>query len=133
MTGTLYKEIPLSNGLALEIWDRSRLIGKDTTKVEFLFKTKIDINPAYFTEPSHFERTRNVLGSHVFFEYTMERSFVSNKEKDHVSHSLIKTFTENVLPYLSRPDFPKKFALSNFRDIMKNPYKYLACYDETSS
>jgi hypothetical protein len=133
MAGTLYGEIKLSNGLVIEIWDHSRLIGKDTTKVEFLFKTRIDVNPSYFAELSHFEQTKNVFGAHVFFEYRMARSFVKKQEKEDVSQAFIKTFTGNVLVYLSKPDFPKCFVLSKYRDIIKNPYKYLVCYDETSS
>ena len=39
----LVKEMPLSNHLVVEVWDYSRPIATDTTKVELAIKIKVDV------------------------------------------------------------------------------------------
>ena len=68
--------------------------------------------------------TRAVFGPEIFFEYRMGQSFVSNGEKENVFRKLLETFKQDSLPYLSSPKFPARFALSKYREIMQNPYKY---------
>jgi hypothetical protein len=120
----LVEEIPLPNHLTVEIWDKSRPIAADTTKVEIAIRMKVDLRPSYFMKPEYFELVKTVFGSQIFFEYTMERSFVNHREKDAVFQELLVSFKKDTLPYLSKPAFPRSFALSRYREIEKNRYKY---------
>jgi len=125
----LLEEISLANGLKVEVWDKSISIAADTIKVELLIRSKVELKPFYFTKPEHFELVRKVLGPEIFFEYKKERPFVNNKKKDVVFQELLDAFKKNSLPYLSKPIFPRNFALSKYWDIEKNRYKYRSYFD----
>jgi hypothetical protein len=120
----LFEQIPMPNGLTAEVYDLSRPIAADTTKVEMIIKIRVELLPEHFAETAPFSRTRAVFGPEIFFEYRMGQSFVSNKEKDTVFRILLETFKQDSLPYLSNPKFPARFALSKYREILQNPYKY---------
>lgn len=125
----LIEEIPLANGLKVEVWDKSISIAADTIKVELLIRCKVELKPSDFTKPEHFELVKKVLGPEFFFEYKKERSFVNNKNKDVVFQELLDAFKKDSLPYLSKPIFPRNFALSKYWDIEKNRYKYRSYFD----
>lgn len=120
----LVEEIPLPNNLKVEVWDQSRPIASDTTKVDLYIRLKVDLKPSYFIEHEHYEKVRKVFGPEIFFEYRMGRSFVNSREKDAIFRELLEMFKEDTLPYLSKPAFPRNLALSKYRDIEKNLYKY---------
>jgi len=125
----LSEQIPLANGLKVEVWDKSVPIATDTTKVELLIRIEIELRSSYFTKPEHFELVRQVLGPEIFFEYNKERSFVNNKKKDAVFQELLDAFKKDSVPYLSKPIFPRNFALSKYWDIQKNRYKYHSYFE----
>lgn len=120
----LYEQTPLPNGLILEVFDLSRLIAANTTKVALLIRIKVTLKPDYFADLAHFQKTRDIFGLEIPFEYPMERSFVGNEEKEPVFNRLLDAFKQDTLPYLSSDKFPGRFALSKYREILKNPYKY---------
>lgn len=129
----LIEEIPLVNGLKVEVWDKSISIAADTIKVELLIRSKVELKPSYFTNPEHFELVRKVLGPEIFFEYKKERPFVNNKKKDAVFQELLDAFKKDSLPYLSKPIFPRNFTLFKYWDIEKNRYKYRSYFDRKPS
>lgn len=120
----LIEEIELSNGLALEIFDATRTIAKDTVKVEIYFQMKISLKESYLANSRDYEQVKNIMGDELVYKYKLERSFVSIKEEDSTRTELISTFKNNSLNYLSSPSFSQKMALSALRDIRNNPYKY---------
>ena len=120
----LYERIPLPNGLEAEVYDLSRPIAVDTTKVEMLIKIRVALRPEYFAAPAHFEQTRKVFGPEICYKYRTGQSFVANGEKEAVFGALLESFRKDALPYLSGGKFPGRFAMSRFMDILKNPYKY---------
>jgi len=129
----LVEEIPMPNGLIVEIWDKSVSIAADTTKVALLIRIRVELRPSYFTKPDHHELVRKIMGPEIFFEYKKERAFVRDKKKDVVFQELLDNFKKTSLPYLSRPSFPSSFALSKYRDIQKNSYKYSSFLGDNSS
>lgn len=121
---TLIEEIPLPNGLNVEVWDLSIPIAANTTKVELLIRIRVELQPSYFIKPEHFEIVRKIMGPEIFYEYKKQRPFVNTKEKDAIFRELVDIFKQDSVPYLARPNFPHKFALSKYWDIEKNRYKY---------
>jgi hypothetical protein len=119
-----YERIFLPNGLEAEVYDLSRPIAPDTTKVEMVIKVRVALRPEYFAAPAHFEQTRRIFGPEIFYEYRTGQSFVSNEEKDAVFGALLESFRKDALPYLSGEKFPGRFALSKYMDIVKHPYQY---------
>ena len=120
----LVEKILLPHLQTLEVWDLSRPIATDTTKVALFMSMKIDVHPSYFLQSEHFERVIEVFGPELFFEHRRERAFVKNREKDAVFQELLESFKKDMIPYLSKPMFPQSFARSKYRDIEKNRYKY---------
>jgi len=74
----LYERIPLSNGLEAEVYDLSRPIAVDTTKVEMVIKIRVALRPEYFAATDHFEQTRKVFGPEICYKYRTGQSFVAN-------------------------------------------------------
>jgi len=124
MSRELIETIILPNGLTLEIWDYSRSIAADTDKVELFVRTAILLDPSFFPDRSQYETTRKHLGESIPFEYRNERTFVATAQREGVFRQFVDTFKKDTLPYLSKPDFPRRFALSRYRDILNNPFKY---------
>ena len=129
----LIEEIPMPNSLTVEVWDKSISIAADTTKVALSIRIRIKLQPSYFAKPDHYERVRKIMGPEFFFEYEKVRAFVRDREKNAIFQELLAAFKKNSLPYLSRPSFPASFALSKYRDIEKNSYKYSSFLRNSSS
>ena len=120
----LYEQIAMPNGLTVEVHDLSRQIAADTVRVEMIIRIQVALSPDDFAEPSRFEQTRAVFGEDIVFEHRLERSFVTSAQKDDVFRTLLSTFKQASLPYLSSLNFRTRFAESKYREILQNPYKY---------
>ncbi|MDA8126684.1 MAG: hypothetical protein M0009_16045 [Deltaproteobacteria bacterium] len=120
----LRESILLANGQTVEVWDLSRPIAADTQKVELLFRMTLELHPGDFDLPDHYAEVQRVFGAEPSFEYRMERSFVPHLQGERTVQELIAAFGRDTLPYLARPDFPRRFARSRYREITKDPYRY---------
>jgi hypothetical protein len=98
----LVEEIPLPNGLVAEVWDQSRAISADTTKVALLVKIKVTLKPEYFPMPAQFKLTNRILGPDIYYELKKERSFVANQEVWNAFKGFVEEFKRDTLPYVSR-------------------------------
>jgi hypothetical protein len=121
----LIEQIELANGLTLNIYDLSRQIAQNTTKVEIYITTEIKLKESYFTNHDDFARVKNIFGDKVSFEYRKERSFTSLENQNDTRNELIDTFKNNSLNYIASPNFAQNLALSKLRDIKNNPFKYI--------
>jgi len=120
-------EIRLPNGLVAEIWDGSRMIAADTASVVLVIRIPVAVKDEYFEAAAECERTRRVFGPEILFEYRNERTFVPAGEREALFEEFLDTFRKDVLPYLSKEHFPRRYVLSKHRDIVKNPWKYPDC------
>jgi hypothetical protein len=120
----LIEEINLPNGLRLNIFDLSRDIAADTTKVEVVFKIDIDLRESFFQDIQDYQDVKRFFGEKLVFENKEEKTFVKKERRDEVREELINIFKKNLLQYLSTKKFDEKYARSLLRDIKKNPYKY---------
>lgn|GEM_PF-188203 len=120
----IVENVKLSNGLVLEVWDLSRPIAADTTKVELYIRVKVRFEESHFDDPGHCDLTRRVFGPEGVYEYRKERTFVNNADREAVFAELLSGFRADALPYLERADFPRRFSLNRYREICQNPWKY---------
>jgi len=120
----LVEEVALPNGLVMQVWNKSCVIASDTTKVELRISIPVMVTKEYFSEPGQFQRVVEVFGPEILYERTKERTFVKTPDSSKVFDKLLEDFRRDSLPYLSRTNFPARFALSKLRDILQNPYKY---------
>ena len=122
----LIETINLPNSLTLTVTDSSRRIAADTIKVELTFQVKIEVLESFFASSDDYLQVKNASGDELTYEHKMERSFVNDKDEESVRNELLDTFKSNSLGYLSSPNFAKKMALSQLKDIKLNPFKYKA-------
>lgn len=120
----LMEEIPLPNGLTMRVWDGSRAIASDTTKVTLRITVPVTVMEEYFSDPGEFEQFVAVFGPEIAYEYTKERTFVGTARSGKVSKGLLEDFKRDSLPYLCRAEFPARFVLSKLREILQHPHRY---------
>ncbi|MDX9746708.1 MAG: hypothetical protein WCX84_09205 [Syntrophales bacterium] len=132
MDGELIEKIALPNGIVLEIRDCSRPIAADTDRVSLRVLAPIPIDPSFFTgDDGGCERMRHHYGDSLLFEHGNERSFVPKGERERVFRGFVAAFKEDTLPYLSRPDFARRFVRSKYRDLEKKTYPFPGTGQET--
>jgi hypothetical protein len=122
----LREEIRLPNGLAAEIWDASRMIAADTANVVLVVRIPVAVKRDYFEEQADWVKTRRVFGSEIVFEYRNERTFVPAGEREALFDEFLVAFKKDVLPYVSKEQFPGRYVLSKHREIVKDPWKFPA-------
>ncbi len=121
---TLSEDIRLPNGLVAEIWDGSRMIAADTATVILVVKVPVDVKPEYFEDPEACRKTARVFGSPLVYEYRNERTFVAAGEREALFGEFLANFKKDVLPYVSKDHFPKRFVLAKYQEMIKDPWKY---------
>lgn len=121
---TLSEEIRLPNRLVAEIWDGSRMIAADTATVILVVKIPVDVKQEYFEDPAAWRKTARVFGSPLVYEYRNERTFVAAGEREALFSEFLANFKKDVLPYVSKDHFPKRFVLAKYQEMIKDPWKY---------
>lgn len=127
---TLYEKIPLPNGMTLALWDDSREVAAKTVKVELVAQMEVSFEASFFPQKEEYDKLVKTFGTIGIYEYRKIRPLLKAVQKDAVFEELVTDFKNNVLPYLSKADFPRQFARSKFRDIKINWYKYATPHEE---
>lgn len=116
-----FREIDLENGHRVEILDASKKVGIDASHVKLVLRMKVPVKESLFVDDKYkelnFQDIKDKLGEEVVFEITKERNLISIDEKEKVFQSLMDTFVETSLNYLSKEDFPPKFIIKKFNDL----------------
>lgn len=120
----LVEVIALPNGLEARVEDLSRTIAADTASVVLVVKVPVAVKREYFEEAADCEKTKRVFGPELVFEYRNERTFVPAGEREALFEEFLAGFKKDVLPYLSKEQFPARYVLSKHREIVKDPWKY---------
>ena len=113
------RKLELDNGQQLEILDASRRIAADTFLVVMVARLKVAVCEAAFSGAVEVSDMVAVLGDERTFEYRQEQNFVPEAGKDAMFDSMLDTFTANTLPYLSKPAFPEKFLMKEYRELSR--------------
>ena len=129
MNDKIFKTVELENNQTLEIIDESRKIGADAYVVIMGARIKIQIQRDLFaareTSDTKIADILEILGDEIIYEYKSERNMIMAKEKDQVFESQVTTFEKNMVSYISKPIFPEKMILKEYRERIekKNRYK----------
>jgi CheY-like chemotaxis protein len=65
-----------------------------------------------------------ILGDDILYEYKSERNMIMAKEKEMVFENQVDTFVKNMVPYISKPIFPEKMILKEYRQRLEKKNKY---------
>ena len=113
----LLKKIDLDNGLELKIMDNSKGIIGDRWYISVIAQVDVPVAKAVAADSTGVilsEEVKRILGDPVRFEKKMERHFIDQHEKDDIKHGLEVSLTESLMPYVSRPEFPKLFVIKQY-------------------
>ncbi|UCF55902.1 MAG: hypothetical protein JSW15_07230 [Deltaproteobacteria bacterium] len=121
MPEKLIQAIVLDNHLNLEIWDLSRVLAGDRWLVCLEARMDISLEMKYFDSLPEKEKLFSVMekiyGPEVPYRYKEEKHFVDQSEKDELVHEFIEMMKENLVPYLSHPDFSRRFIMSRLKEL----------------
>lgn len=125
---SLEKCVDLKNGLTLELWDRSRVMAGDRWKISVIAQVDVPLEKAFPEPTSHkpvnLDEIKALIGESVRFEKKMERFFIDEKEKDDIIQGLMDSLLESLLPYVSHPQFCRRFVISEFAKAKKKALLY---------
>ena len=122
MPEQLIKSIALDNGQVLNIYDASKNIAGDRWQVNLVARMLIsvyDINSETNAALPPIDEIKQALGDTVEYETNKQRNFIDDKEKQAVFNELLDTFVKYSVPYLSHPDFPKRFIIKKYHEHKK--------------
>ena len=121
MQEKLIQAIVLDNHLNLEIWDLSRILAGDRWLVCLEARMDISLELKYFDSLPEKEKLFSVMekiyGPEVPYRYKQAKHFVDQSENDELVHEFIEMMKENLIPYLSHPDFSRRFIMSRLREL----------------
>jgi hypothetical protein len=107
--------IYLENGLEVNLVDDSTLMAGDRWKVCLTVRISMEID-SFLRQSGDIDvdEIKQALGETVDYEHKTKRIFVRDQDKDDLVLSLVETFMADMLPYISRTEFPRKFILRQF-------------------
>jgi len=118
----LIENMHLENGLALEMFDKSRPIAGDRWLVSFEARIEVEVRREYFRNQHKadvsFEDIRAAVGERVLYCYETVRNFIGKTEKDDIFKELKKRFLNTNIGYLSGPDFPPRLILRKYKEAL---------------
>lgn len=121
MDETLIERVELGNGQTLTIEDRSRKISADAYQVVVEARVKVAVEPDLISAETlgdiSMDDILKKVGDQVMFEYRAERNFIMAPDKEDVLKKLVDTFRANLIPYISKPEFPAKLVLKEYRKM----------------
>jgi hypothetical protein len=113
--GRRLKTVPAGSDLAVDIYDCSRRMTGDRWRVSVVFRVGVPVADALAGSdeplPATADVIRDVLGEQVIFEQNRGRVFVDESSKDILVETLVESFLQKILPYLSHPAFPRRCVL----------------------
>lgn len=115
----IIRECNLADGVSAVIHDVSSHYFGGYYHVRLQITAEVPLRRDWFGSVSEHEDALRRLGPAVCFKRTLEKMAVPATEVDAVMSELLESFEANVLTYLSRPDFPSRFALSEYGKVCR--------------
>ncbi len=115
------RNIPLENGLTLQLMDLSRRVAGDRWNVRVKAAIGISVEDVLskMKQTHRKEEIESVLGKEVVFEKEMIRNFIDERERQAVVDQLCRSFLENAMTYLSRQHFAERFLFKQYRETLE--------------
>ena len=124
MREKVVKEVELDNNQTLIISDASRKIADDAYLVRMNARINIPVEKNPFSgnelKELFFEDIVDKVGPVAVYEFAVERNFIMAKDKDKLFEELEQNFFETLGKYISKPNFPKKLILKQYKDRVDN-------------
>lgn len=119
---THVKEIPLENNLRTHIYDASRRQAGDRWLVKLIARTHVKVDDAFSQNDPGIpakSAVKELMGDSLVFEQNKTRRFIDEREKDRIFQSMLEDFLAHTVPYLSHPEFARRYVLKEFQAKQK--------------
>lgn len=114
------KEYKLSNGITVEIFDKTYRYFGEYFFVELELRAEAPFARDMFdTEEDYAEAQEICRNDKPVYKRTLTQRGVYETDMDSAKAKLVKFFEENSLPYLEKPDFPKKLTTGKLKELRK--------------
>jgi hypothetical protein len=119
--GRLLKELPLANGIMLEVTDESSNYYADFWNLKVVIRGTVKVTPDHLQtiiplNPPE-QEAKEALGGEATYHRELTRIGVREAEKDATIQKLLGSFEENSLPYLEHPSFPEQMVRSQWKNL----------------
>jgi len=117
--GRLIEEINLENGLTAQFYDQSRPVVGDRWVARLLVCIPLRIEEAYLESSDRLATSYSdfstAMGGEIDFRCEKVRNFIDRDDVSYILDEMKKEFLNANLPYISRPQFPRRYTLKQFR------------------
>src|SRR5450631_3484464 len=114
ITESVFRIYALADGCQAVVSDATRHYYGGYYHVRLRVEAEVKLSANWFENRAAYEDALKRLGSTVIFQRMLEKMAVPEMEIETVRQNLISTFETNLLPYLERPDFPRRFVISEY-------------------
>ncbi len=112
----------LSNGLSVEVADRTRLLDGGYYQIRLVITSRIPVREEYLAEFKNnplYKRVLEKLMPAVAYTREIVKTGVEERELSDEKTFLINQFEKNALVYFEREDFPAKYVQKQFFELNK--------------
>ncbi len=121
-TERIVESISLENGLTLDILNAGRAV-EGWWLVHLIARIKIFLTPGLLDSVPDGDRLLGILkqeyGEDIEYRTDLKKHFVSENDRYRVFQEFKDIINREKLPYLSHPDFAKRFALSRIAELTR--------------
>lgn len=114
------REYDLGHGITAKLRDETRHYFGGYYQVRIEVSAHIPLSASPFSGPEEYQAARRLLGEQICFRRVLEKMAVPETDIAAARQGLLEAFDANVLPYLSRPDFPERFMRSEYDKCLKS-------------
>lgn len=113
----IIKNLSLSNGLTLNIYNESRKVAGDRWLVKCTAAIEVPVNRLKANKMNiDAEQAAAVLGETVLFKQKQERNFVDDNEYGPLLAEMVTSFTDSLKSYFEHPEFAQRFILKSYHE-----------------
>lgn len=128
MKNKLIKTIDIKKNITLNLYDSSKKLAGDSWLIKLIVRMEIPVTEALIQENSELvdivTEIKKVLGEKVLFEQVLERIFIDDAKKEAVLKELTESFLDNTFNYLSHKEFPKRYVLKKYKEMVEKETRY---------
>jgi hypothetical protein len=128
MKNKLIKTIDIKKNITLNLYDSSKKLAGDRWLIKLIIQMEIPVTEALIREDYELmdivTEMKKVLGEKVLFEQVLERIFIDEANKETVLKELTESFLNNTLSYFSHEEFPKRYVLKKYKEMVEKETRY---------
>ena len=114
------REYDLGRGITARLGDVTRHYFGGYYHVRIEVSAEVQLSPLPFAGADEYQAALRILGERIRFHRILEKMAVPESGIRDARQALLESFASNVLPYLSRPDFPERFMRSEYARCLKS-------------